>query len=231
MPSRDLRDTALRRERERGADSLAPVYFLSLTLDRVRCFSAPLTIDFAAGVGRRPGRPAQFTFLLGDNGIGKTTVLQALAALAPVRVESHLGPGPARAASPTAQRFLHFPGDFNIWETFPRRGEERSRISAVLSRGVRLVGEGGLARGGESVIELSGAPFRDDGVISYRITDDLPHMSCIAYGAPRRAGAQHAGTRSSDPTASLFSDDALLRDPEDWLVQAEHWAGRSSALR
>jgi AAA15 family ATPase/GTPase len=57
-----------------------PAYFLSLSLENVRSFGEKQTISFA----RPDGRPAQWTIILGDNGVGKTTVLKALAATMPV---------------------------------------------------------------------------------------------------------------------------------------------------
>ncbi|MBW3128782.1 AAA family ATPase [Hymenobacter profundi] len=52
-----------------------PAYFLSLSLENVRSFGEKQTISFA----RPDGRPAQWTIILGDNGVGKTTVLKSLA--------------------------------------------------------------------------------------------------------------------------------------------------------
>lgn len=57
-------------------------YFLSLTLSNVRCFAAPQTLQLT----QPDGRPARFTFLLGENGTGKTTLLQMLACLRPERL-------------------------------------------------------------------------------------------------------------------------------------------------
>ncbi|RZK51168.1 MAG: hypothetical protein EOO59_15415, partial [Hymenobacter sp.] len=54
-----------------------PAYFLSLSLENVRSFGAKQTISFAT----KEGRPAQWTIILGDNGVGKTTVLKSLAVL------------------------------------------------------------------------------------------------------------------------------------------------------
>ena len=48
-------------------------YFLSLELENVRCFSEQQTLDLSDG----KGRPARWTILLGENGTGKTTILQA----------------------------------------------------------------------------------------------------------------------------------------------------------
>src|SRR5580658_1996785 len=53
------------------------VYFLSLTIENVRCFGPKQTLDLSDG----HGKPARWTILLGNNGTGKTTVLQALAGL------------------------------------------------------------------------------------------------------------------------------------------------------
>lgn len=51
------------------------VYFLSLTVENVRCFADKQTLDLSDG----NGRPAQWTVILGDNGVGKTTLLEILA--------------------------------------------------------------------------------------------------------------------------------------------------------
>jgi energy-coupling factor transporter ATP-binding protein EcfA2 len=54
-------------------------YFLSLTLENVRCFRERQTLRLADAAGR----PARWTVLLGENGTGKTTLLQALVTAAP----------------------------------------------------------------------------------------------------------------------------------------------------
>jgi predicted ATP-binding protein involved in virulence len=47
------------------------VYFLSLTVENVLCFAEKQTLDLSGG----NGRPAQWTVILGDNGTGKSTIL------------------------------------------------------------------------------------------------------------------------------------------------------------
>jgi len=42
------------------------VYFLSLTLENVRCFGERQELDLSAG----KGRPARWTIILGNNGTG-----------------------------------------------------------------------------------------------------------------------------------------------------------------
>ncbi len=53
-------------------------YLLALSVSGVRCFAEPQTLALS-----HDGRPARWTILLGDNGTGKTTLLQLLAYLRP----------------------------------------------------------------------------------------------------------------------------------------------------
>ncbi len=52
----------------------------SLMLDNIRCFRHQ-TLDFERGVRPRPGEPHRWVTLLGENGVGKSTILQLLALL------------------------------------------------------------------------------------------------------------------------------------------------------
>ena len=56
------------------------VYFKSLSLTNVRSFGEMQQLDMTD----TDGRPAQWTLILGDNGVGKTTLLQCLASMRPI---------------------------------------------------------------------------------------------------------------------------------------------------
>src|SRR5437660_4568551 len=56
------------------------IYFTSLELESVRCFGQPAKLDLTD----ESGNPAQWTLLLGDNGVGKTTLLECLAWMRPL---------------------------------------------------------------------------------------------------------------------------------------------------
>jgi predicted ATP-binding protein involved in virulence len=51
---------------------LPPTYFLSLTIENFRCFNGKHFLDLSDG----NGYPPMWTVLLGDNGVGKTSLLQ-----------------------------------------------------------------------------------------------------------------------------------------------------------
>ncbi|HSO26219.1 MAG TPA: AAA family ATPase [Methanobacteriaceae archaeon] len=59
---------------------LPTIYFKSLELKNIRCFSGEQTLDLTNG----DDNPAQWTLILGNNGVGKTTLLQCLAWMTPV---------------------------------------------------------------------------------------------------------------------------------------------------
>jgi hypothetical protein len=52
-------------------------YMLGVSVENLRCFGERQTLDLSDG----HGRPARWTVLLGDNGVGKTSLLHALAGL------------------------------------------------------------------------------------------------------------------------------------------------------
>src|SRR3954452_3404015 len=68
--------------RRSASQPVSGSYFLSLEVENVRCFSQRQALDLSDG----QGRPAGWTILLGENGTGKTTILQLLASVEPVSV-------------------------------------------------------------------------------------------------------------------------------------------------
>src|SRR3954447_24246134 len=60
----------------------SPAYLLDLSVRNVRCFGPE---EQTLRLSDSQGRPAPWTVILGDNGVGKTTLLQCLVALDPRR--------------------------------------------------------------------------------------------------------------------------------------------------
>ena len=57
-----------------------PVLFTKLVLENIRSFSERQELKLV----NDDGRPARWTLIVGDNGVGKTTLLQCLARMRPV---------------------------------------------------------------------------------------------------------------------------------------------------
>jgi ABC-type cobalamin/Fe3+-siderophores transport system ATPase subunit len=63
---------------------IKPVYFASIEVENVLCFKSRQKLDLCDA----NGNPAQWTVILGDNGVGKTTLLRCLASMQPQIVDS-----------------------------------------------------------------------------------------------------------------------------------------------
>lgn len=174
------------------------VYFLSLSLENVRCFGEKQTLDLSDG----KGRPARWTILLGDNGTGKTTALQAIA---------------LHTAVPIHRRFVQ--------PEFVRAGNSGLNLSGVIATGGqldRLVVSFCPQPIEVKWFDVSGFP---------KTTYSVPHPSlfCCGYGASRRLGRASSLNEEEDySTANLFSYHADLRDAEDWLLRVDYSASKPS---
>ncbi len=198
-----------------GEPERLPAYFLSLSLENVRCFGPKQTLDLSDG----NGKPAPWTIILGLNGTGKTTILQSLVGFESVRHN-------AIAGNLEWPRFYAIP--FGV-ESFSREPKLQAKISvecaaipdlkATSSFSVDLILTHG-GRRGDGVNFRYGHPTASYAPASY--------PRCIAYGAGRRVGlASLSEAGDDDPTATLFSDVAALRNPEEWLLQLDYAAAKA----
>jgi hypothetical protein len=108
------RSTAATKRMER-----TPSYILSLSVANLRCFGPRQELDLSDG----EGRPKQWTLILGNNGTGKTTLLQAIAAFAALELQD--------------QR-LYLPRMMSQLTSFPRSKELSCRVEFVVAFGRAL---------------------------------------------------------------------------------------------
>ena len=199
---------------KKAQEARTGAYFLSLSLENVRCFGPKQTLDLSDG----NGKPARWTILLGLNGTGKTTVLQSLAF---EREEEHI---------PRIDREL-FSG---------ATGFLRSGSNATGSWSVQVLAARAFSDDQGELLEHSfdfdarsfttGSPrvVKSGGITNY----DAPLPWCCGFGAARRFGNSvlFDGTEK-DPIGTLFSDKADLRNPEEWLLRLDYAAYQTSALK
>jgi len=207
----------------------APAYFLSLTVENVRCFGPEQTVTFAD----KDGRPVQWTVILGDNNTGKTALLQSLVGIQPrhqYRGEERPGDG-ITTRDQDSLRNKFFPAIIG------RPGLLRHlwRSASTLPPQLRAqVCSGPFLRNKRGPLQEDTIGFflEDTDPIRYHISEEhkFAGLVCLGYGAARRTGTTGlVEDRKQDQFASLFSDTVELINAEEWLLQADYAAKSSKA--
>jgi hypothetical protein len=190
-----------------------PAYFMSLSLENVRCFGPKQTLDLSDG----NGKPAPWTIILGLNGTGKTTILQLLSGF------EHY---PASPAPQTMEQIENEGVDSRfdlipIW-TFTRRKGRDAKCEALVGLAPSMkVQVHEVVEWSVSILSYREQEF--GGMVYGPVGAPAPPW-CCAYGAGRRVGSISLSETASeqDPTESLFSDKAELRNPEEWLLRLDY---------
>ena len=211
----------------------APIYFKSLELENVRCFAQRQRLDLSD----QHRNPVRWVLILGDNGVGKTTLLQCLAWMRPVpspvpstvETECNVGRG-IFSVEPALNN-----EENEIWESLIRVGDKVTvKLKATLSVG-RSLGNEEAESTNEAVTTAAtmtgmkgrlqeSTPLKHD-IPSTLQEAFLPDLAIFAYGAARRSGTLKVdrGARS-DALASLFRTSTELYDAEDILLKLDHRA-------
>jgi AAA domain, putative AbiEii toxin, Type IV TA system len=168
------------------------IYFLSLTVENVRCFGPAQTLDLSDGQGRH----APWTIILGENGLGKTTLLTCLAAT-------------ASGAQDLASHFGEWLG--TRMALYRGSGNVDGNVSAVFVSSHRPRRTG--------VVTITSRRNHTHGSADRMVTTDI---AIYNYGASRRMPASK-GLSGYDQRVSIFlDDDVALRDPQEWLLTADY---------
>ena len=175
-------------------------YFLSLEVENIRCFGERQVIDFSDGNGKHK----KWTIILGNNGTGKTTLLQSLIAMLP---QADIVGG---LVDPLVNK-LHFSTDWfsHLDKLTP------SKLKAKFTKpNPNLPNPEMEYLGNES---LGWQWFQ---------------LNCFGYGASRKGGETSLSESETEKKyASLFDEKKLLINPEEWLLQADYSARRESSFK
>lgn len=195
-------------------------YFGSLTIENVRCFAGPQTLELRIG-----DKPAKWTVILGDNGVGKTTLLRCLHALEPVPATGYdnlVCSRPRASLWPTKTRPTFYAG-------VARDRTQRSHLSAQFCVDTRLAGASerwlsySISAEGRSLtagMGFTGFWFTAANGVA------LDLFAC-GYGAGRKPGASAfiaEEEEQQDNASTLFDDNARLRAADEWLLQFDYAA-------
>jgi len=192
----------------RSGTDRQPGYFLSLSLENVRCFGPKQTLDLSDG----NGRPARWTVILGVNGTGKTTLLRSLVGFELVSRPRDL---PREDWGPRFFKYL---------DGFFERSEEQAFWV------VKVAVSHSLAAPPGSVLQFEFKMKKGSVEYFHGASGDEGQPWCCAYGAGRRMETflPSGFPYGSDPTESLFSEEADLRNPEEWLIRLDYAASKPS---
>lgn len=204
--------------------SVPPVYCRSITITNFRCFSEPTKIDLL-GVN---GRPAQWTVILGENGIGKTSVLQCLAG-------SSVRPGmiPAKNQGQPGRHVVE-----PLWSAQPwlswilekrHYPQQPLECKLELQRGTLLDGTNPTIQ--EWNYDLSTRTSLDRHEVTVNImaapAAEMGGFLIYGYGAGRRMALTSRVNYVTTPDESLgtlFADDRPLANAEEWILELDHLA-------
>ncbi len=191
-------------------------YFLSLEIENVRCFSDKQVLDLSDG----KGRPARWSILLGENGTGKTTLLQLLAAFESMPISAERQGVPFRELRFLSSPFIH------IWLRDP--GTLNLSVKCSFVGCTTLVGTNQAGVPGECLVESM--EHGELPTCSQAFSPDPPVSH--AYHAGRRSGQSSLAASDRDRSAeSPFAEDNDLVNAEEWLLRLDYSAGKRSPIQ
>jgi predicted ATP-binding protein involved in virulence len=218
-------------EREAPKD-YPPAYFLSIELENFLCFKSRQTLELS----NANGFPAQWTVILGDNGVGKTTLLRSLAGM-------ELGSLKSEGIAVSNIARFDLPVAYNWKIDQGRRSFYTAEIRVKFGCGFPLKSWSELVPSQSTEYpELKQASIRKFPAVE-SFNDSYPNRGyeyiwepqtllgpkCFGYGANRKIGQTTLSEGLSiDSCASLFSDDESLINAEEWLLQADYAVARSN---
>jgi energy-coupling factor transporter ATP-binding protein EcfA2 len=210
-----------------GHASSVPIYLHSYEIHGIRCFRGPSQrIDFT----HPSGSWAPWTLIVGNNGTGKSTLLQRISNISLQRYDSGQG-FPPRIAFEMSEEFMYpgWPllrrsieeqrqlesGDFNDKTTWERAVLLSGKKTARVWQLFRLSPEGeALSIGGNSC----------------NLARSVGDLAIFGYGAWRSLGESELRPRNpfGPQCPHLFGDASDLINAEEWLLRLDYGAEHPS---
>lgn len=200
-------------------ESNLPMYFLSLSLENVKCFGSKQTLDLSNG----KGAPARWTLILGDNGVGKTTLLQLLALMRPTEdPDPDMKKSRKVAIKATIDNFE----DNDEYERLFRAGKnEALSVKIELSNGEQL-NVTPSKKTSKLVYEIQAESANGELTKSLNIPGYLAEFNepnIFAYSASRHMVRNNSDQSNlKDPILNLFSETGDLYDAEEILTNLHY---------
>jgi len=186
-----------------------PVYFLSLEVEDVLCFKDRQFLDLSDRKDKP--KPAQWTVILGNNGVGKTTLLRCLAGME-VKLD-WVDDEETLWACPLLFK------DSDMWQESEILEANMATIHSFVVSGNPLSSISTFENLESQIHDIE--VTMGDSCISGG--EELKGLICYGYGATRRMSQTSLSENYfSEHSASLFSDNATLINAEEWLLQTDY---------
>lgn len=198
-----------------------PAYFLSLSVENFRCFKQKQVLNLS----NDNDQPARWTLILGDNGVGKTSLLELIALMQPEEISS-TNPKNDRLSPKIFNHIIKYEKWFR--ESF--RLEGSASDSEVWGKVVCSISLNNYIHNTTNAHHIKvEAHFSRHGTgASTTLDPSAAGLICYAYGANRRTGTVSlAANQNTDTASSLFHDAVELVNAEEWLLQADYAVSRS----
>ncbi len=183
---------------------ISPAYFLSLEVENVLCFKGRQELNLSD----KNCLPAQWTVILGNNGVGKTTILRCLAGMEMIKY----------SLDEEDDFYMPILGNsqslWNIWKEMVdiEFSDEAAEIRIDFVSKIPL----------SSFRQITYPEIQRDyvmvriGTYSEIVSREDSGLICYGYGATRRMGTTSlSDNHLSFNSASLFSDDENLINAEE----------------
>ena len=210
------------------------MYFSSLRIENIKCFHKEQVLDLKDGNGKL----SNWTLILGENGVGKTTLLKCLSWMVPVEAplkEDEIEELTEKAKGdgvPIRVDIKPYMDDFDNEDTYDqliRIGDDvKAKITATLTNNVSL----GEVPNEDQEVTISMSFERIKGKLEIitpeRDTIDMFNSpNLFAYSASRHLAFKNIeNTEFKDPTSNLFSESGELYDAEQLLSMLDNAARR-----
>ncbi len=206
-----------RRKLEPLTHEITPVYFLSVAVEDVFCFKDQQVLDLSDS----KGEPVQWTVILGNNGVGKTTLLRCLAGMENSLSIEGKGYYPLLLMPELSSNIS------TMWQGVELLESAFPRIRCQLAYNSTLSSiKTGYVDNGNKQTKLRKAEVQVDvgyDCHSSTAVEVLPRLICYGYGATRRMGETSLNESVFlENSASLFSESSLLINAEEWLLQTDY---------
>lgn len=221
-----IRNRASRPARNVPRKMMHKTYAAKLDINSFKCFAPDQSIDFCS----QDGRVSKWTFLVGENGVGKTSILQLIAGLYPVFSTNEerrpdVMPSSSNALEKIANQMSVDKTGVSVRALF-HQGDLDSQFTNPVISGVskKPTSLDSLLRG--LILAADVLTLNYGQVVSYCAGyDRIPHPSPIfGYGAGRLVGSPTLSHIRDDQNRfeSLFDISAPLSNPEEWMLRADY---------